>query len=144
MAVCTLGEAGSAGNWALESRKADVLRPGCTSKAASHSRPLPLAAASAFLVSSLVIFIACYVFYVFYIFNNACSYHSAVLTDTGYLYTCGANGCGQLGLEHEKMMFFLTPVKALYGLKIRLVSCGSSFTVAASDNAQIYSWGDNR
>ena len=42
------------------------------------------------------------------------SYHSAVLSDTGHLYTCGANGCGQLGLEHEKMTFFLTPVKALF------------------------------
>lgn len=71
-------------------------------------------------------------------------YHSAVLSDTGYLYTCGANGCGQLGLEHEQMVFYLTPVKALYGLKIRLVSCGSSFTVAATDNAQIFAWGDNR
>jgi alpha-tubulin suppressor-like RCC1 family protein len=51
---------------------------------------------------------------------------------------------GQLGLEHEQMVFYLTPVKALYGLKIRLVSCGSSFTVAATDNAQIFAWGDNR
>ena len=71
-------------------------------------------------------------------------YHTAVLSDTGYLYTCGANGSGQLGLEHEKMSLFLAPVKALYGLKIRLVSCGSSFTVVATDNAQIFSWGDNR
>lgn len=71
-------------------------------------------------------------------------YHTAVLSDTGYLYTCGANGSGQLGLEHEKMAFSLTPVKALYGLKVRLVSCGQSFTAATTDNAQIFSWGDNR
>jgi hypothetical protein len=36
-------------------------------------------------------------------------------------YTCGANGSGQLGLEHQKMTLFLTPVKALYGLKVRFV-----------------------
>jgi hypothetical protein len=46
--------------------------------------------------------------------DRVARYHSAVLSDTGHLYTCGANGSGQLGLEHEKMMFSLTPVKALY------------------------------
>jgi len=53
-----------------------------------------------------------------YFCNILRMYHSAVLSDTGYLYTCGANGIGQLGLEHEQMTLSLTPVKALYGLKV--------------------------
>lgn len=78
--------------------------------------------------------------------------HTAVVTDTGDLFTWGACWNGQLGLgvtkrkgirDHRRQLFFPspTPVEAFAKLRITKVSCGAVHTAAISSDGHLYTFG---
>ncbi|KAK6181203.1 hypothetical protein SNE40_009113 [Patella caerulea] len=69
--------------------------------------------------------------------------HSACIDIYGCLYTFGCNKYGQLGLGDYKKRSTLNRVGGvLVSKKVEKVSCGDGFTVAATDDSQLYSWGN--
>ncbi|XP_068720609.1 serine/threonine-protein kinase Nek8-like [Montipora capricornis] len=67
--------------------------------------------------------------------------HTAVLTTNGKCLTFGSNSFGQLGYEREGTSREPQIVEALKDKKLTFVSCGDTFTVAVSNDREIYSWG---
>ncbi|ESO90141.1 hypothetical protein LOTGIDRAFT_123879, partial [Lottia gigantea] len=68
--------------------------------------------------------------------------HSACIDNFGFLYTFGSNKYGQLGLgDYKKRSTLYRVGGVLAGRRVEKVSCGDGFTVAATDDNQIYSWG---
>ncbi|XP_041360031.1 serine/threonine-protein kinase Nek8-like [Gigantopelta aegis] len=67
--------------------------------------------------------------------------HSAIVTVEGQCYTCGSNQFGQLGHDTENPSRQPHQVKALQPYKITKVACGDTYTVAASEDGEIFSWG---
>jgi hypothetical protein len=68
------------------------------------------------------------------------AFHTAAVTEDGRLYTWGRNHCGQLG--HDTMDDKWEPMMVL-GLKaiyVANISCGWNFSVALTDNGEVYSW----
>jgi len=95
------------------------------------------------------------------------STHTAFVSDTGELFSCGANDHGQLGIgnspaarsscgasdnaesidQNTNFEFASKPLRvvgALCGLPIRQVACGSAHTICLSVSGDAYSWGRNR
>lgn len=70
-------------------------------------------------------------------------HHSAVVTDTGELYTFGMNDCGQLGLDHTQHQSTPQHVKALEGHKVAMVSCGLYHTIICTVAGELLSCGKN-
>ncbi|XP_052774404.1 serine/threonine-protein kinase Nek8-like isoform X1 [Mya arenaria] len=69
--------------------------------------------------------------------------HSAIVTVDGELYTCGANQFGQLGYQTDFNSKQAGQVVALQEHKINMVACGDTFTVAVSQDAEVFSFGKN-
>lgn len=67
--------------------------------------------------------------------------HYAIIDDQGILYTAGRNYDGQLGDGTVKSRSELTPVK-IFDKKVISVSCGSSFTIAITEDGKTYMWGE--
>ncbi|XP_021697448.1 probable E3 ubiquitin-protein ligase HERC4 isoform X1 [Aedes aegypti] len=71
-------------------------------------------------------------------------FHSLALTNSGELFSWGANGYGQLGLgtTGEKLV---TPtlVKSLAGIPIAFIACGGNHSFAVSKSGAIFGWGKN-
>nr|XP_002126613.1 serine/threonine-protein kinase Nek8 [Ciona intestinalis] len=68
--------------------------------------------------------------------------HSGIITTDGSLYMFGLNNCGQLGtLPSQSAPRMPHKVTAVKNAKFSAVSCGGSFTIAATDDHQVYSWG---
>lgn len=67
--------------------------------------------------------------------------HTAILTIGGKCLTFGSNSFGQLGYEREGASRQPRIVEALKGKELTFVSCGDTFTVAVSNDKEIYSWG---
>lgn len=71
-------------------------------------------------------------------------FHSLALTNSGELFSWGANGYGQLGLgtTSEKVV---TPtlVKSLAGIPIAFIACGGNHSFAVSKSGAIFGWGKN-
>ncbi|XP_065086376.1 probable E3 ubiquitin-protein ligase HERC4 isoform X2 [Ochlerotatus camptorhynchus] len=71
-------------------------------------------------------------------------FHSLALTNSGELFSWGANGYGQLGLgtTSEKIV---TPtlVKSLAGIPIAFIACGGNHSFAVSKSGAIFGWGKN-
>ena len=65
--------------------------------------------------------------------------HSAVITESGDLYTWGANAYGQLGDGTDTNR--LKPVKILSG--VSQVSLGGSHSAALTESGDLYTWGNN-
>jgi len=78
------------------------------------------------------------------IVQAACGYcHTALLTETGEVYTCGSAMSGQLGHADNLQNDRLTPkvVEGLNGKRIRFIACGSFHTIAITDLDNVYTWG---
>jgi X-linked retinitis pigmentosa GTPase regulator len=67
--------------------------------------------------------------------------HSAVVSSSGRLYTFGSNDWGQLGHGHNKTCNKPSFVKALKHETVKLVACGRSHTVVATESGCLYSFG---
>eukprot|EP00741_Cyanophora_paradoxa_P015422 tig00020875_g14885.t1 len=68
-------------------------------------------------------------------------YHTALLTDTGELWMCGAGEYGRLGLGDETNQAEPVLLKALQGKDVVSVSCGGFHSVALTRTGAVYSWG---
>ncbi|XP_069118156.1 serine/threonine-protein kinase Nek9-like isoform X1 [Argopecten irradians] len=69
--------------------------------------------------------------------------HSAGIDLYGKMYTFGSNKYGQLGVGDFKKKSRICRVSgALTGKRVINVTCGSYFTVAATSDSQVYSWGN--
>ncbi len=70
--------------------------------------------------------------------------HSMMLDDAGNVYSCGANGSGQLGLGYASTPVNV-PTKITTGFldKIVHVSCGSLHSLALDASGRVYCWGYN-
>jgi len=67
--------------------------------------------------------------------------HTAVLTTSGKCLTFGSNSFGQLGYEREGSSREPRIVRALENKKLTFVSCGDTFTVAVSNDKDVFTWG---
>uniref|UniRef100_A0A8D3C2Z8 HECT and RLD domain containing E3 ubiquitin protein ligase 3 n=1 Tax=Scophthalmus maximus TaxID=52904 RepID=A0A8D3C2Z8_SCOMX len=65
--------------------------------------------------------------------------HSMFLLHDGSVYTCGSNGCGQLG--HDKPGTSPELVGALDTQKITVVSSGRAHSMAVNEQGQVFAWG---
>ncbi|XLR19770.1 hypothetical protein S83_047682 [Arachis hypogaea] len=61
---------------------------------------------------------------------SASSYHVAILTSVGSVYTCGKGENGQLGLGDTEDRYTSSFVEALRDRQVETIICGSSFTAA--------------
>lgn len=69
--------------------------------------------------------------------------HVAIVTVDGELYTCGANQFGQLGYQTDFNSKMAGQVLVLKDHKITMVACGDTFTVAVSQDNEVFSFGKN-
>lgn len=71
--------------------------------------------------------------------------HAAVLSDTGFVFTFGANDFGQLGTgDDETRRSSALPVSLLADTPIAEVACGPKYTTAVSRARELFTWGRNQ
>ncbi|XP_037097661.1 serine/threonine-protein kinase Nek9 isoform X1 [Syngnathus acus] len=69
--------------------------------------------------------------------------HTAAIDERGRLLTFGCNKYGQLGVKDFKKHQGVQVLVGPFGGKIvKLVSCGDGFTIAATEDNQIFAWGN--
>ncbi|XP_051879694.1 serine/threonine-protein kinase Nek9 isoform X3 [Pristis pectinata] len=69
--------------------------------------------------------------------------HTAAIDERGRLLTFGCNKYGQLGVgDYRKRDGINVLVGALGGKQVTKVSCGDGFTIASTDDNQIFAWGN--
>ncbi|XP_013095073.2 serine/threonine-protein kinase Nek9-like isoform X2 [Biomphalaria glabrata] len=69
--------------------------------------------------------------------------HSGIVDSFGYLYMFGSNKFGQLGLGDFKPRTGVSRVGGvLAGQKVEQLACGDGFTVVATNENHVYSWGN--
>ncbi|XP_062902148.1 serine/threonine-protein kinase Nek9 isoform X1 [Mobula hypostoma] len=69
--------------------------------------------------------------------------HTAAIDERGRLLTFGCNKYGQLGVgDYRKRDGINVLVGALGGKQVTRVSCGDGFTIASTDDNQIFAWGN--
>ncbi|XP_063870705.1 X-linked retinitis pigmentosa GTPase regulator-like isoform X2 [Scylla paramamosain] len=69
--------------------------------------------------------------------------HTAVLTESGRVFTIGNNNMGQLGLGTTKPVLKPSCVKSIKPEKVVHIGCGRSHTIAACFSGAVYAWGHN-
>ncbi|CAJ1364560.1 unnamed protein product, partial [Effrenium voratum] len=75
--------------------------------------------------------------------------HSLMLTDTGRLFAMGDNTHGQLGLESRLHGSFIDAPRSVEGplgdeeVQVKLIAAGDNFTMAVTEDDQLYTWGAN-
>jgi alpha-tubulin suppressor-like RCC1 family protein len=71
--------------------------------------------------------------------------HTALVTESGRVYTWGDGRAGQLGHSHDPSVK-QTPrqVEKFNDVFVVMVACGRSHTVALSDRKEVWSWGEAR
>lgn len=67
--------------------------------------------------------------------------HSAIVTVDGELYTCGANPFGQLGYRTDFNSKMAGQVVTVKDHKVTMVACGDTFTVAVTQDGEVFSFG---
>ncbi len=74
----------------------------------------------------------------------SCGYrHTALITTTGLLLTCGHGETGRLGHGDERSRHFPTVVEAFVGRAegVVFVACGREHTVAVGESGDAFAWG---
>jgi alpha-tubulin suppressor-like RCC1 family protein/tRNA A-37 threonylcarbamoyl transferase component Bud32 len=71
------------------------------------------------------------------------AHHSLALTQSGEAYAWGSNYRGQIGCGDNYIKSMPTKLKALNDIKIKMISCGFSHSIALTENGCVYSWGLN-
>lgn len=73
------------------------------------------------------------------------SYHSLAITVDGELYSWGSNNCGQLGNgpNNQPTPRRITGHLVSANKKVVSMSCGQSFSIALTEDGELYSWGYN-
>lgn len=69
-------------------------------------------------------------------------HHTVLLTKSGYVYSCGDNRLGELGLGNYTKQF--TPHKVVIFEPIIAISCGIWHTLCLTKQNEIYIWGRTR
>lgn len=69
--------------------------------------------------------------------------HTAVVTQTGRLFTFGSNEFGQLGLGHNENVLKPSCVKVLKPDKVLAVACGKTHTVVGMISGRLWAFGNN-
>jgi alpha-tubulin suppressor-like RCC1 family protein len=71
--------------------------------------------------------------------------HSLALDYSGNLYAWGSNNCGQLGpLQSSKKVDWSSfPVRVPLSFKLQQVDAGMHYTLALTDQGEVYAWGWN-
>lgn len=71
--------------------------------------------------------------------------HSLALDVDGHLYAWGSNNCGQLGpLQNSKKIAWSPfPVRVPLGFKLMQADAGMHYTVALTEQGEVYAWGWN-
>ena len=71
--------------------------------------------------------------------------HSLAIDTNGRLYAWGSNNLGQLGsiMSSKLVGFSARPVRVQLGFKLRQVDAGMHYTIALSDQGELYAWGWN-
>ncbi|KAH7646541.1 hypothetical protein HUG17_2079 [Dermatophagoides farinae] len=64
-----------------------------------------------------------------------------LLTNSGYIYGCGSNSHGQIGLKNVDMMKQFTLIRER--IKFVKIACGSLHVLALDIFGNVWSWGDN-
>jgi alpha-tubulin suppressor-like RCC1 family protein len=72
------------------------------------------------------------------------AYHTAVITETGDIFTCGRGDMGQLGLGSYKDSASMTIVDELSEIEVTDVSCGAEHTIVCTADGKVYGFGSNR
>ena len=70
-------------------------------------------------------------------------FHSIVLTESGDIYSWGENTFGQLGDGTTKAINKPHLIKGIAG-KVVSIAAGDYYSVALTENGDIYNWGENR
>ncbi|XP_071825732.1 uncharacterized protein [Apostichopus japonicus] len=68
-------------------------------------------------------------------------HHSAVVVESGLVYTFGRNSEGQLGMNNTKPKENPSQVRAMSDKIVHTVACGESFTVCGGEEHNLYFWG---
>jgi X-linked retinitis pigmentosa GTPase regulator len=69
--------------------------------------------------------------------------HTAVLTNSGRLFTFGSNEFGQLGLGHNTNVLKPSCVKSLKPDRVVRVACGKAHTIVAMESGRMFGFGSN-
>lgn len=68
---------------------------------------------------------------------------SYALTETGVLYSFGANDVGQLGIADSEVVASSTPVRVAVPGKVRMIASGNFHALAVTEDGTLYGWGRN-
>ncbi|XP_035730999.1 RCC1 and BTB domain-containing protein 1-like isoform X1 [Vespa mandarinia] len=79
------------------------------------------------------------------VIDIACgSHHSLALTDEGEVYAWGQNNCGQVGSGISSNQGAPRKINSsLTGKKVVSITCGQTYSMAVTNNGEIYGWGHN-
>lgn len=69
--------------------------------------------------------------------------HTALVTESGRLFTFGVNDWGQLGIDEVKVSTRPCCVKKLKPEKVKVVACGRIHTIVATESGCLYTFGAN-
>ncbi|PFX34572.1 X-linked retinitis pigmentosa GTPase regulator [Stylophora pistillata] len=69
--------------------------------------------------------------------------HTIVSTESGKLYSFGCGSDGQLGHGNCESSLVPKAIESLPDQQYALLSCGSDFTAAVTEEGQLYTWGSN-
>ncbi|KAJ3345053.1 Regulator of chromosome condensation [Kappamyces sp. JEL0680] len=69
-------------------------------------------------------------------------HYTAILTSNGEVWVCGRNDSGQLGLPSADFAEHNSTATKLASLpKIKQISCGAAFSLAVTEDNNLYAWG---